>query len=219
MEETPEADTIECPEVSSPIHARVRAARAKQTPKVNIDKAAALLVNPETGKPIKGSMYAYMERGVYPFKPWMLRILAKEWNEPDLASGILVTEPEPHEGLIPDFGSIPAGAYDLNSSDPAFTAVPLEYADPDRNVSVTVDGDSMFPTLQDGDKVIVRRNPAPPSGKIVVVRAGNEWAIKRYLFVDGKPTLVSDNPDHPAIDGRDCEFFGQVINLYYRKLG
>lgn len=219
MEDIPEESLIDYSEVSAPIHARVRAARAKQTPKVNIDKAAALLINPETGKAIKGSMYAYMERGEYPFKPWMLRILAEEWNAPELKEGILLVESEPHEGLIPDLGSIPAGAYDLNLNDPSLTAVPIEYADPKRNVSVTIDGDSMSPTLQDGDKVIVRRNPSPPSGKIVVVRAGSEWAIKRYQFNDGEPILASDNPDHPTIDARDCEFFGQVVNLYYRKLG
>ena len=70
--------------------------------------------------------------------------------------------------------------------------------------SVQVHGDSMEPTLHDGDFVVFKTYVGDgsdiPNGKIVVVRnIGGELIVKRLVRVDGVMMLTSDNPKYPPI--------------------
>ena len=112
-------------------------------------------------------------------------------------------------------------------------------------VVVTVRGMSMAPTLQPGDRLIVRRRTNPTVGAIVVAaepqpcRPGRvpaaHWVVKRVAAVAGDPVpacigvqethvragqlvLLGDNPDH----SRDSRHFGlvgteQVIGVATRQ--
>jgi repressor LexA len=70
--------------------------------------------------------------------------------------------------------------------------------------SVQVCGDSMEPTLHDGDfvafKTYVGDGSDIPSGKVVVVRNHcGELIVKRLTRVGGSIVLTSDNPKYPPI--------------------
>ena len=70
--------------------------------------------------------------------------------------------------------------------------------------SVQVHGDSMEPTLHDGDFVVFKTYVGDgsdiPSGKVVVVRNHHgELVVKRLARVNGSIVLTSDNPKYPPI--------------------
>ncbi len=76
--------------------------------------------------------------------------------------------------------------------------------------SVQVRGDSMEPTLHDGDFVVFKPYVGDgsdiPSGKIVVVRnIGGELVVKRLVRIDGLTMLTSDNPKYPPIPPEQIE--------------
>jgi len=90
-----------------------------------------------------------------------------------------------------------------------------------RLVVVVVEGPSMLPTLQPGDRVLVRRTSLARirSGQVVVLRrpGPQAWMIKRAAAVPGEPwddrpvpagwlAVLGDNPDSSA----DSREFGLV---------
>ncbi|NES37384.1 peptidase S24 [Micromonospora sp. PPF5-17] len=79
---------------------------------------------------------------------------------------------------------------------------------------VVVRGNSMAPTLHDGDRLIVRVGRAPATGDLVVFRARDvvpgadlPWMVKRVQRVepDGAVTVRGDNPH-----SQDSRHFGAV---------
>lgn len=80
--------------------------------------------------------------------------------------------------------------------------------------TIAVTGDSMEPTLRDGDEILVDRTPAPPRDGIHVVRLEDTLLVKRLDTArPGRIVLRSDNPAYPPIDraGRDVEVVGRVV--------
>jgi repressor LexA len=59
---------------------------------------------------------------------------------------------------------------------------------------LTVRGDSMEPTVMDGDLVSVRPQVTAEPGQLVVASLNDEVTLKRYEVVDGIPTFMADNP-------------------------
>lgn len=113
-------------------------------------------------------------------------------------------------------------------------------------VVVMVRGLSMEPTLQHGDRLIVRRKKQPTAGAIVVVdeprpyrpglRQSPQWVVKRVAAVAGDPVpacvrsqvpivpsgllvLLGDNPDH-STDSRHFGFAStdRVLGVAVRRL-
>ena len=84
-----------------------------------------------------------------------------------------------------------------------------------------IKGDSMYPRLFDGDKVLVLRTESVDSGKIaVVVYNGDEATVKRVEYREGEDwlDLVPANPAYPRkhIMGADlslCRVVGEVKAL------
>lgn len=73
----------------------------------------------------------------------------------------------------------------------------------DRLKEITVIGRCMEPELYPGDLVILDRDLAPVSGKIVVaVRDEEELLIKRFMERDGVQCLVSNKGQEVAVDER-----------------
>ncbi|MHA6719834.1 S24 family peptidase [Sphingomonas sp. RS6] len=64
---------------------------------------------------------------------------------------------------------------------------------------IRVTGDSMMPTLADGDEILVDgdRRRVDARGGIFVVRLGDELVVKRLRAAVGGVELVSDNPAYP----------------------
>lgn len=204
------SDPVDFLEVSEKIGELIASARRRRRPRVTQEEAGRLLG-------VSRVTYNGYENGAA-VPPHILNKLIELWNDPELAAGIMSNTEQPLEGRIPDYGRVPCGGFDLSAADVSLTAVPAHLAGANM-VSVTVGGDSMEPSLKPGDRLAVRLTPAPPPGSVVLVRSGeNELTIKRYTFVDGKPALLSDNPNYPATDTRNVSFVGQVIELYSRAV-
>lgn len=88
---------------------------------------------------------------------------------------------------------------------------------PDRVSAVVVDGQSMAPTLADGDLILVDHDAAirPPNDGIHVLRRGDALLVKRLVReVAGTLCVVSDNPavpDQPGQRARDLDLVGRVV--------
>lgn len=73
---------------------------------------------------------------------------------------------------------------------------------------IGVNGDSMEPTLSDGDLVYVRRTDTIKTGAIGIFTIRNECYVKEL----GETGLVSHNPDYPEIPGDETvRCIGEVI--------
>lgn len=80
--------------------------------------------------------------------------------------------------------------------------------------AIAVTGDSMEPTLRDGDEILVDRTPRPIRDGIHVVRLEENLLVKR--IDTGRPgmiALISDNPAYRPIECRldEIEVIGRVV--------
>jgi repressor LexA len=66
---------------------------------------------------------------------------------------------------------------------------------------ITVAGESMAPTLRDGDRLLVDTADRRPSagGAIYVIRRDEELAVKRLIPEGATVAVHSDNPDWPTL--------------------
>jgi phage repressor protein C with HTH and peptisase S24 domain len=86
---------------------------------------------------------------------------------------------------------------------------------------ITVDGDSMEPTLRTGDTVLVDFGQNQPGDKdgIYVIRTGNGLQVKRLQVELGRPVRLSVLSDNPAyqpqrnLSAEDIQVIGRVIWL------
>lgn len=101
--------------------------------------------------------------------------------------------------MIPVFGSVAAGFGAYASSD-IIEYIPL-YIENDCDVAdticITVRGQSMYPKIEDGDKIVVRRQECVDNGRIAVVMIGDEAVVKRVNFDGERLELTSFNPEYP----------------------
>ncbi|MDO5016564.1 MAG: XRE family transcriptional regulator [Eubacteriales bacterium] len=66
---------------------------------------------------------------------------------------------------------------------------------PKHDFTIDVVGDSMFPTIYDGDVAFVKQTVDHIDKRIYVLDIDGETVIKRVVFGDNEITLISDNPD------------------------
>ncbi|UWZ92681.1 helix-turn-helix transcriptional regulator [[Pasteurella] aerogenes] len=83
---------------------------------------------------------------------------------------------------------------------------------------ILADGDSMYPTISNGDMLLLDRSRNTlKDGKIYVVRSGDQLWVKRVQGIIGGIRLISDNKEIYAPvdvifdDGLDFEVIGQVV--------
>lgn len=73
--------------------------------------------------------------------------------------------------------------------------------DPEKLALISCSGDSMSPTLQDKDLVLVDLRPTPGRDGIYAVIINHQVMVKRLRSrADGSVTIVSDNPAYPPED-------------------
>ena len=84
--------------------------------------------------------------------------------------------------------------------------------------ALTCKGDSMAPTIQDGDLVAIRIQPEVETGEIAAVRIGSEATLKRvYLH----PDYIELRPENPAFESiirrrdamNDVRIEGKAVGL------
>jgi SOS-response transcriptional repressor LexA len=100
---------------------------------------------------------------------------------------------------LPVLGYIRAGALsDIEWRDEGVLRLPEAFAE-HADYALRIEGDSMEPTLLEGEYVAVRRQHTADDGDIVVARVGAEVVLKRLRFSPHGTTLQSDNPAYAAI--------------------
>jgi len=118
----------------------------------------------------------------------------------------------------PSVGSAPAGfaspAYELLGD--AITIDEYLVEHPSSTVLIEVKGDSMIGAgINDGDMLVVEREPNPETGKIVVAMVDGEFTIK-YLQRDKQGYYLQPaNPDYSNIRPQGAlEIYGVVVGQF-----
>ncbi len=141
---------------------------------------------------------------------WLKEGKGEMWERKDKAilegAGARLTEFAERLVRIPIVGDAGAGfpKSPADIKEVGYILVSKETLQKGGRFAVQVCGDSMEPTLQDGDFVVFKPYLGDgsdiPSGKVVVVRnIGGELIVKRLVRVDGVMVLTSDNPKYPPI--------------------
>ncbi|MBF9153117.1 S24 family peptidase [Novosphingobium jiangmenense] len=79
---------------------------------------------------------------------------------------------------------------------------------------IEVEGDSMEPTLRDGDEILVDRTPRPLRAGIHVIRLDDVLLVKRLEpGPGGTVRIISDNPAYPRLERplAELELVGRVV--------
>lgn len=79
-------------------------------------------------------------------------------------------------------------------------------------------GDSMAPTLIDGDLVLLRSQPDVTDGQIAAIRIGEEATLKHLRHTPTGIILIPENPDYPPLtydltEDSDIAVIGLAIGL------
>jgi len=114
---------------------------------------------------------------------------------------------------VPILGSVAAGDWESAVEDETGERVLVP---PDiegiADYALRVRGDSMIPTLYEGDLLFVSRNLEPRSRDVVVVRnADGEVSVKRYIKFRDRVVLRPDNPSYEPLSPDDAEVLGVAI--------
>ncbi|MBO6302375.1 MAG: helix-turn-helix domain-containing protein [Ruminiclostridium sp.] len=101
---------------------------------------------------------------------------------------------------IPVYDSVSAGFGAYADSHvvcyiPTFIEHPVENSE---FLWINVRGDSMAPTIEDGDRILVRRSDSVDSGSVAVVMIGEEAFVKKIKFGEDWVELHSINPYYPV---------------------
>jgi phage repressor protein C with HTH and peptisase S24 domain len=79
---------------------------------------------------------------------------------------------------------------------------------------IEVEGDSMEPTLRDGDEILVDRAPRPLRSGLHVIRLDDVLLVKRLEpGPSGTLQVISDNPAYPRLERprADIAILGRVV--------
>ncbi len=110
---------------------------------------------------------------------------------------------------LPVLGRVPAGALGDMAEDIIGTHVVPKFwtGGIDGCFVLRLWGDSMSPTLRDGELIVCDRDRAafPRDGQIVVARHKGEATVKEYLRQDTQVLLVPHNRDYPTVSVRPDE--------------
>lgn len=100
-----------------------------------------------------------------------------------------------------------------------YEEIPKEMAMNGEYFGLRIKGDSMMPTIRDGDTVIVRKQDDAETDQIVIAMInGNDATCKRLMKYDGGISLISFNPAYPPmmfsneqIESLPVKIIGRVV--------
>lgn len=100
--------------------------------------------------------------------------------------------PMPEMMQVPLIGSIACGTPILAEQNiKSYIGVPAAWR---ADFALECHGDSMAPTICDGDVVCIRKQPEVEQGQIAAVRIGEEATLKHFYYQNDVMTLLADNP-------------------------
>lgn len=120
--------------------------------------------------------------------------------------------------MIPILGAVPAGpAHAASAEAEGHIPVALDREPVESLFALKVKGDSMEPTLMNGDTVVVRWQEAAKNGEIIVARfEEDEATVKRFKMRPSGALLVPDNTKYPPFPLGEGKIAGKVISLIRR---
>ena len=92
---------------------------------------------------------------------------------------------------------------------------------PSSTFFVRVLGDSMKPTINNNDILVVDKSLPIANNKICVVRINDEFTVKRIRLIDNQIFLIADNPDYESIqikEQMEFEPWGLVTFVIHQTL-
>ena len=120
------------------------------------------------------------------------------WEEP-IESNVGTVLPNENIRMIPVYESVSAG-FGAYADDCIVDYMPL-YIENDEEAEntmcLTVEGNSMYPKIEDGDKIQVLRQDWAEEGQVIVALIDSEdGVVKKLEYDDNSITLVSFNPEY-----------------------
>lgn len=110
-------------------------------------------------------------------------------REPTVPPGFM---PMPEMVQVPLIGSIACGTpITAEQNIKSYVGVPAAWR---ADFALECHGDSMAPTICDGDVVCIRSQPEVEQGQIAAVRIGEEATLKHCYYQNGVVQLIADNP-------------------------
>ena len=135
----------------------------------------------------------------------------------------IILDSESSKGIkIPDLGTVPAGIPITAVEDILdYEEIPKSWENQGEFFGLKIKGDSMYPTLENGDVVIVRKQSTADNGDTVVVMVnGDDATCKRYERSDTGIMLIPNNNVYaPAfytneeIETLPLTIIGKVVEL------
>jgi len=166
------------------------------------------------------SSISKIEKGQRDIRQGQILAIAKVLNvSPQyLMDGIEPNAEIPSQVQVPLFASVSAGFG--STREEAIGTFPVTNGGKDV-IAVLVSGDSMSPTIADGDTIIVKRQTSVDYGDIAVVRVDEEHFVKKVEYTPEYIRLVSLNEKYKpmVLTGKDilrCSVEGKVIGSYKR---
>lgn len=145
---------------------------------------------------------------VFKCSPQYLMGWSNKLNEPldDNVSAL----PTDHVFMRPLYDSVAAGL-GVPAVNQIVSYIPTyinNVSEKDKYIWVRVEGDSMFPKIENGDKILIRLQDSVDSGQIgVVLIDGEEAVVKKINYGDNWIELESFNPYYPPrrFEGADTQ--------------
>lgn len=100
-------------------------------------------------------------------------------------------QPMPAMDTVPLVGTIACGTpITAEQNIKSYIGVPAAWR---ADFALECHGDSMAPTICDGDVVCIRKQPEVEQGQIAAVRIGEEATLKHFYYQNDVMTLLADN--------------------------
>ncbi len=110
-----------------------------------------------------------------------------------------------------------AGGGSINYNEEIIEVIPVPkviVSNPKNKDMITVSGDSMFPTLQDKELVVIDKSKTEiKDNKIFVICVGDNVLVKRLQISVHGVRIISDNKEYPVetISPDEIKIIGQVV--------
>lgn len=112
-----------------------------------------------------------------------------------------ISEVIPHDKIykVPVFASVSAG-FGTYAADEIIDFIPMVIDNPydaEDTIAIKVKGDSMYPKIEDGDLIVVRKQESVDSGDVAVMLLdGDEGLVKKVIYGETWIELHSFNPEY-----------------------